>query len=144
MIYKIKLKIIHRLSMPFNFGAKNKLTGEIVSPSNATQGTKYLCISCNKSVILKKGKIIQPYFSHLKNESCILYGENSKEKENIDESPIHLYAKNLIKYILENSIKFYIQRKCRKCDNYLKFEFEELYSEDFFVELEYYFVSFYK
>lgn len=102
-----------------NLGAINKITKEYISPNRADKKDKFICIECNNDVILKKGKIRIPHFSHsLKDIKCNFYNTN--------ESQIHKNAKLILKYMLENHILKEIHRKCLKCNKITEFEIPEI------------------
>lgn len=76
------------------FYAINKITEERVIAINANKEDRYKCPNCNKDIIFRKGEINKPHFSHSSNYECG------------GESDIHIYAKLLLKYILENKQLF--------------------------------------
>jgi competence CoiA-like predicted nuclease len=56
------------MSYHFSMGAINKLTNNYEHPKIANKKYKYICPSCEKDVIFKKGKIKQPHFAHYKSK----------------------------------------------------------------------------
>lgn len=93
-----------------SLGAKNKNTNEYIHPRIANKIDKYICIECDKDLILCKGKIRNPYFRH-KNESinpCNYYSSPT-------ETQIHKEAKMLLKYLLDNKISLSFIRNCECC-----------------------------
>ena len=50
--------------MKLQLGALDVETNKYILPCNANKSKEYKCIDCNKRVILKKGSIRIPYFSH--------------------------------------------------------------------------------
>ncbi len=94
-----------------SLGAINICTHEYVYPKIANKKDKYSCPSCNKRLILCKGKVRSPYFRHLvdkKVEPCTHYS-------NPGESQIHKDAKLLLKTLLEKGIEIYYKRTCCEC-----------------------------
>ena len=93
-----------------SLGAKNKNTNEYIHPRIANKIDKYICVECDKDLILCKGKIRNPYFRH-KNEStdpCHYYSSPT-------ETQIHKEAKMLLKYLLDNKIPLSFIRNCECC-----------------------------
>ena len=95
---------------PF-LGALNKITKKYVLPSMANKEDKYICIDCNKDLILKKGNKRIHHFSHYSElEQCTYYSKPS-------ESQVHKDAKFLLKWLLENKIQLTFIRKCNNNNN---------------------------
>lgn len=101
-------------------GAINKETNQYESIIFALKTNKYQCPDCNKTVILRKGEINRPHFSHKKESGCTYY-----EKPN--ESQIHKDAKMLTKILIEqNKLEVYKKcEECKKCHNIHIPEFDE-------------------
>lgn len=91
-----------------NLGAINIKTKEYESPIFASKSNEYKCPDCDKKVMLKKGKIKRPHFAHFKSQNTCNYYNHP------GESQIHFYAKELLKYVLQNK-KCMICRKCDLC-----------------------------
>lgn len=115
--------------MHFSLGAINKDTNEYIFPIIATKNKKYICIECNRDVILCKGNIKAPYFRHkIDNENkCTVYTHPT-------ESQIHKDAKMLIKSLIENNIDITILKCCNSCKTY---ETQIIQQKDLIVKLEY-------
>lgn len=93
----------------FSMGAINKSTNTYEYPIIANKLNKYECPSCERDVILKKGKIKKPHFAHYKTDNpCHYYDKPS-------ESQIHKDAKMLMQTLLNNKQKLDIYRQCSYC-----------------------------
>ena len=79
-------------------GAINKLTGEYIHPFFANKNDEYVCLECNRDLILCKGEIKIHHYRH-KTDSAIPCNHYS----NPGEAQIHKDAKRLIKSILSIS-----------------------------------------
>jgi len=108
------------MSIHNQIGAMNKSTRKYTFASNAMKKEQYICIECNNDLILKKGDIRLPYFSHFANATCSFKNLGDKN----GESQIHETAKLILKYILENKITLFIQRNCDCEDCNLKIQYE--------------------
>jgi hypothetical protein len=98
--------MINNLSL----GAINKQTGDYVYPKIANKKDEYLCLDCNKDLILCKGEIIPPYFRHKVDNvnPCNHYSKPT-------ESQIHKDAKMLMKTLLEKKTHIQFVRECVLC-----------------------------
>ena len=77
-------------------GAINKSSNDRESPKFADKKNNYMCPSCQKDVIFKKGQIKIPHFAHKASEiKCTFYDKPS-------ETEIHKEAKILMKSLLNN------------------------------------------
>ena len=120
------------MSKLLTLGAINKITGEYVFPKIANKKDKYICIECNRDLILRQGEIRVHHFSHkVDTIKCNHY-------TNPSETQIHKDAKNLLKNLLERKIPISFCRKCCSCKKDEEFEIPEI-SETSVIELEYQF-----
>jgi hypothetical protein len=118
------------MSGVLSLGAINKLTGEYIYPKIANKKDEYICIECNKDLILCQGKIRVSYFRH-KIDSinpCHYYN-------NPTESQIHKDAKMLMKTILEKKIPISFIRNCCCCKQNDEYEIPET-TETSIIQLE--------
>jgi hypothetical protein len=102
-------------------GGLNKITGKYYYPVKATKKDKYICVECNKDLILCQGEIRIPHFRHkidTKNP-CNYYDKPS-------ETQIHKDAKLLFKDLLERQIPIIITRNCKSCNKVEEFEISEV------------------
>lgn len=102
-------------------GALNKLTREYVYPKIANKKDNYVCIDCNKDLILCQGGIRVHHFRHHidTTDPCNYYSSPS-------ESQIHKDAKMLIKSLLERKIPLSFLRSCASCKTVEEFEIPEI------------------
>lgn len=101
-------------------GAINKITKQYCCPILANKNDEYICPECNKSLILKQGKLRIHHFSHYKDDNPCNYYNNPSETQ------IHKDAKLAIKQILENSNRqIRIIRKCYCCQSHIHNEIFE-------------------
>jgi Competence protein CoiA-like family len=102
-------------------GAFNKLTREYVYPKIADKKDNYVCIDCNKELILCQGEIRVHHFRHHIDTTnpCNYYSSPS-------ESQIHKDAKMLIKSLLERKIPLSFLRNCGCCKKMEEFEIPEM------------------
>ena len=76
----------------------------------------YKCPECNKVVVLRKGKILKPYFAHKPNSDCCYY---------TNESPIHYESKEMLKNVLsEYDCTVTIKRKCTECKDMFEYRMD--------------------
>ena len=102
-------------------GAVNKFSNDRESPKFADKKNHYMCPSCEKDVIFKKGKIKIPHFAHKASEiKCSFYDKPS-------ETEIHKEAKILMKTLLNNKKELNFYRNCSSCYNIhnIVFDYEE-------------------
>lgn len=92
-----------------HFGALNS-KGRYVLPSQTNKYEEHTCWDCNEPLILKCGEIRVWHFCHYPNSRCQSY-------TNPTESETHKHAKEVLKLILENKLKFEITHTCRGCHN---------------------------
>lgn len=80
-----------------------------IHPNNANKKQTYQCISCEKDVFLKKGKIRAPHFCHYNDdEKCLNY-----DKPSVSE--IHRNAQLILKMLCETHESIEIKRVCFQC-----------------------------
>ncbi|MBQ3421550.1 MAG: hypothetical protein IJH34_07740, partial [Romboutsia sp.] len=81
--------------------AIDKCNNRVKATHNTNKNKDYYCPICKTKVIVKKGKINTPHFSHLSKTQC-LYSQYYKEKASFNKH------KRMIKYISEyfNSYKY--------------------------------------
>ena len=84
------------MSNHFSMGAINKSTNNYEYPKIAVKNNKYKCPSCDKDIIFRNGKILQPHFAHYKSTNPCNYYEKPSE------SQIHKDAKLLMKSLLND------------------------------------------
>ena len=97
------------MSTHFNMGAINKTTNEYEYATIADKSNKYKCPSCDKDIILKKGKIKRSHFAHFKSTNpCNYYNRPN-------ETQIHKDAKMLLKTLLDNKNKITLYKVCHDC-----------------------------
>jgi predicted RNA-binding Zn-ribbon protein involved in translation (DUF1610 family) len=96
---------MQELKVPLALDSDN----QIVGPESAIKNNKYSCPGCGDTLILRKGEIKRPHFSHKASDTCS------------QETIIHKLAKSLIaqtinawKEIKGNSPE--IKRKCPDCE----------------------------
>ena len=93
-------------------GAINKASNERENPKFADKKNHYMCPSCEKDVIFKKGQIKIPHFAHKASEiKCTFYDKPS-------ETEIHKEAKILMKSLLNNKIIMMFHRNCSSCEHF--------------------------
>lgn len=114
-----------------SLGAINKLTGEYVYPKIANKKDEYICIECNKDLILCQGEIRVHHFRH--KVECV---NPCHRYSNPTETQIHKDAKILLKTLLERKIKISCIRNCCCCKQNEEFEIPEI-SETSVIEIEY-------
>lgn len=85
---------------------------EYTHPSLANKNNKYKCPDCNELLILKKGKIKIPHFSHKSNSKCTYY-------DHPNESQIHKEAKLKLCNHLKKKLPLKIKWNCKtgNCEN---------------------------
>jgi hypothetical protein len=112
-------------------GAINKITLEYVYPKNANKNDKYICVDCNKDLILCKGKIRVPHFRHQVDtiNPCNHYNKPT-------ETQIHKNAKLIIKKLLENKTRIKFIRNYICCNKCLEIEIHQI-SDNSIISLEY-------
>lgn len=98
------------MSQLLSLGAINKLTGEYVYPKIASKKDEYICLECNKDLILVQGEIRVHHFRH-KVDSINPCHHYSK----LTESQIHKDAKMLMKTLLEKRTHIQFIRECVSC-----------------------------
>jgi len=93
-----------------SLGAINKLSGEYVYPKIANNKDEYICLECNKELILVQCEIRIHHFRHKVNSinPCHHYNKPT-------ESQIHKDAKMLLKTLLENKTNIQFVRQCVSC-----------------------------
>lgn len=80
---------------------------QLVQAEDAKRESEYHCLECKEIMILKRGKIIRPHFSHK--------ADNNKSCSNSEgESYQHNFSKYKLKELLENERKIKI-RKSSSC-----------------------------
>ncbi len=99
---------IEKLHIPY--GANSE--GELVSPSDAEKNKEYFCPTCKEKLILRKGDIKIPHYSHNNNTNCS------------NETILHKIAKGLIiqaikEFKKEKGSQPEIKRNCLICDSEL-------------------------
>lgn len=97
------------MSTHFNMGAINKTTNEYEYATIADKSNKYKCPSCDKDIILRKGKIKRPHFAHFKSTNPCNYYDRPNETQ------IHKDAKMLLKTLLDNKNKITLYKVCHDC-----------------------------
>ncbi len=97
------------MSNHFSMGAINQTTNSYEYANIANKSNKYKCPDCDKYVILRKGKIIRPYFAHYKSTNPCNYYNNPGETQ------IHKDAKMLLKTLLDNKNEITFYRECHDC-----------------------------
>lgn len=114
-------------------GAFNKTTLVYEHPSFAVKTNKYACPGCNKDVILRKGDVRAPHFSH-KYDADDLNACHYYDKPN--ESQLHKDAKYALKNLLENkpTIPLYIITSCASCHKHTKTPIDLSKTSNVFVE----------
>ena len=122
--------LINNMNEQIRLGAINKQTHKYTHPTQANKQDKFMCIDCEKDVIIRKGKIRIPHFSHCKEDlKCNFYTTPN-------ESQIHKNAQFLLKYILENKIELCIYNKCAKCNKTTEYDIPQI-SESSSIIIEY-------
>jgi hypothetical protein len=109
------------MSQLLSLGAINKLTGEYVYPKIANKKDEYICLECNKDLILVQGEIRVHHFRH-KVDSINPCHHYSKPTE----SQIHKDAKMLMKTLLENKTPIQFMRECVSCKKSTKIGLPEI------------------
>ena len=96
------------VSMRTNSGAYHKVTGKYIPPSIASKDEEYICITCSKDLILRKGTVRIPHFSHKIDDDvkCSHYSHTNEED-------CHKDAKELLKEILDEHYQLCIN--CVHC-----------------------------
>ena len=97
--------------MKLQLGALDIETNKYILPCNANKSKEYKCIDCNKRVILKKGSIRIPYFSHYVKTHCLYY-------DHPNEAQIHKDATMLMAQLLRNKNKILFTWKCKSCNGF--------------------------
>jgi hypothetical protein len=97
------------MSNHFCMGAINKTTNKYEYPKIANRINKYKCPFCEKDVIFRNGKIKQPHFAHYKSDNPCSYYEKPNETQ------IHKDAKLLMKTLLDDKKRIFIERECNYC-----------------------------
>jgi len=93
-----------------NLGAINKKTDLYESPVVASKENEYYCPDCKKPVMLRKGAILKPHFSHYKStDPCNHYNHPG-------ESQIHRHAKEVFKHTYEAGVSILFNRLCPSCN----------------------------
>ena len=97
--------------MRTNSGAYHKVTGKYIPPSIASKDEEYICITCSKDLILRKGIVRIPHFSHKIDDDvkCNHYSHTNEED-------CHKDAKELLKEILDDHYQLCIN--CVHCKFY--------------------------
>lgn len=111
MTYTVaRYPILMSTSVTINVGAINKKTGLYESPVVATKENDYYCPDCKKPVMLRKGAILKPHFSHYKStDPCNHYNHPG-------ESQIHRHAKEVFKHAYEAGLSILFNRLCPSCN----------------------------
>ena len=119
------------MSQLLYLGAINKNTGEYVYPKISNKKDEYICLECNKDLILCQGEIRVHHFRHKVDNvnPCHHYS-------NPTETQIHKNAKILLKNLLERKIPISFIRNCCSCKTNEEFEIPEI-SETSTIQLEY-------
>ena len=78
-------------------------------PQHARKSQKYKCPDCNMLLILKKGEVKKPHFSHKANFNCTYYDHPS-------ESQLHKDAKNRLAQWIKDKKKIKIKTRCNSCN----------------------------
>jgi len=102
-------------------GAICRTTNQFTLPNNANKKDNYICIDCNKDVILRKGEHNIAHFSHTIYDKCDTYSL---------ESEIHKKCKKIIRDLLISKVYFIINSKCNKCNEnniVLEYKFDNTY-----------------
>jgi hypothetical protein len=124
-------KVIEENQQLLYLGALIENTNIYVLTTSANKNNVHMCPDCGDKLILKKGDIRIPHFSHYKKDnSCSYYTHPN-------ESQIHKDAKLLLKYLLENK-KVCIKQDCTKCN--IKKNIDIIKTDNVKVELEYKFI----
>lgn len=92
--------------MKINLGAYLKNTNKYISPIYANKKDEFQCIECGNKVILRKGDIRRPHFSHINQDDSCKYFNNH------GESQVHREAKSLIAFILREKRQLCISWSC--------------------------------
>jgi hypothetical protein len=119
------------MSHLLSLGAINKNTGKYIQPKIANKKDEYICIDCNKDLILCQGEVRKHYFRH--KVDCV---KPCHRYSNPSETQIHKDAKLLLKNLLETKIYISFIRKCVSCNGEDEFEIPEI-GEGSLIELEY-------
>jgi|LauGreDrversion4_1035100.scaffolds.fasta_scaffold04158_5 hypothetical protein len=102
--------ILMTTPVTINLGAINKKTDVYESPVVATKENEYYCPDCKKPVMLRKGAILKPHFSHYKStDPCNHYNHPG-------ESQIHRHAKEVFKHAYEAGLSILFNRLCPSCN----------------------------
>jgi hypothetical protein len=120
------------MSQLLSLGAINKVTGEYVYPKIANKNDDYICLQCDKDLILCQGEIRVHHFRHKVDNinHCHRYS-------NPTETQIHKDAKILLKSLLEKKIPISFIRKCVTCKEDIIFNEIPEMSDESFINLEY-------
>lgn len=111
-------------------GAIHKKTGEYVYPKIANKTDEYICLECQKELILCQGNIRVHHFRHKFDYTTACHRYN-----NPTESQIHKDAKLLLKTLIEKKNISFI-RNCSNCIKEEEFELPE-FTETSSIVLEY-------
>jgi competence CoiA-like predicted nuclease len=119
------------MSQLLSLGAINKQTNEYVYPKIANKKDEYICLECNKDLVLCQGEIRVHHFRHKVDSinPCHHYS-------NPTETQIHKDAKMLIKTLLERKISISLIRNCCCCKKNETFQIPEI-DESSVIKLEY-------
>ena len=135
--YELVTKIIHKNKIVDEkqqvsyLGALIENTNIYVLATYANKNNVHICPDCGDKLILKKGDIRIPHFSHYKKDNLCSYYTHP------NESQIHKDAKLLLKYLLENKTVC-IKQDCTKCN--IKKNIDVIKNDNVKVELEYKFI----
>jgi len=111
-------------------GAIHKKTGEYIYPKIANKTDEYICLECQKELILCQGNIRVHHFRHKFDYNLPCHRYN-----NPTESQIHKDAKLLLKTFIEKQSISFI-RTCSDCIKEEEFELPE-FTETSSIALEY-------
>ncbi len=118
------------MSQLLSLGAINKLTGEYVYPKIANKKDEYICIECNKDLILCQGEIRSHHFRHKVDSVNPCHHYN-----NPTETQLHKEAKLLMKTLLEKKTHIQFVRECVSCKTVANIELPEI-AEGSIISLE--------
>ncbi len=118
----------------YNLGAVQSDTNEYVLPYDAVKTTKYHCFSCKQPVILRKGTVRKPHFSHqVSNDVKCTYYEHPNESE------LHMDAKHKLADLLQKKVPLVIwySNNCTTCVSGQGICYNIIYHTDDKVIIEY-------